>query len=306
MVLGADVVLVFPMRNNKNNIKVLPYLYAAGHDGNGTAGYRVTDIGPALYHPGTASSRFQTDSLTFLDGGTTWPPFTMACLLKRDGAAATGRFIRAGNPASIDWQVAETTGGVLRFFSTNSSGASDGLNGTTVYPGNEWFTTAVTWDGKTKRLWYNGRLEASSTPTNIQCRTDGTNQLIWAEGTNGFKGYYGLMVLSRTAWGAGELNAFHRDPWGIVRPVYPPKRVAVVSGQIIRPVATLAAGAWTAVGAATLHEAIDEVPINDSDYISYTPTGPTPDTAKFGLTDLNTGVGPQNVTIVARTEATEL
>lgn len=64
--------------------------------------------------------------------------------------------------------------------------------------------------------------------------------------------------------------------------------------QVARPVATVAAGSWTAVGAGTIHEALDETTFSDSDYAESADATGTPDEFKVRLgtlTDPAVGTG---------------
>ena len=62
--------------------------------------------------------------------------------------------------------------------------------------------------------------------------------------------------------------------------------------QVARPVATVAAGSWTAVGAGTIHEALDETTFSDSDYAESADATSTPDETKIRMGPLtDPGVG---------------
>lgn len=303
---SAVVIQTFPTRANKVLYRPAGHLTQCRHDGGGTSGgYVVTDVGPALYHPGTAASNFMSDPLEFLHGQTTWSPFTIALLLNRVAGDNFDRYCLGGDAGNIDWTIGEITGPLIRFTSNNTGGASDVIAASVNHASNVWFTAIGTWDGTTKRLYKDGVLQGTSTPSNIRARSGNTNSIRWAQGTSGFTGYYGIIVLCRGAWSLPEINAFTNDPWGFFRP-YGVDRLTVEEFSYFLPISTIASGDWSAVGAGTLHEAIDEIPVSDSDYIEYTPANPDPNTVKFGLTNISTGVGLGDVTLVIRTEATEL
>ena len=69
-----------------------------------------------------------------------------------------------------------------------------------------------------------------------------------------------------------EISAFTANPWQIFEPIeetiWIPDGVSVTLPTLVQPASTTSAGTWTPVGAATLHEAIDEVTPSDADYIS--------------------------------------
>lgn len=264
----------------------------------------VTEQGYALYHDGLTSSVLTAGVFAFLKHSTTWPAFTVFTLSKRDGASVTfRRHMRGGNAGNIDWSLGEGNSGELRFATLNTSGASDNAGSTQDM--SVWHTAVGTWDLQTKRLYYQGREVATSTPTNVRCRSDNTNEIRLCESTSGMKAWHAIQGLALGAWGPAEAAAFHRDPWGFLRP----RNVALLDVpefSYMVPTSTIAAGGWTATGAGTLYEAIDEITANDSDYIEYDPPDPNPDTVKFGLTNITTGVGEGDVTLKIRTEATEL
>ena len=62
------------------------------------------------------------------------------------------------------------------------------------------------------------------------------------------------------------------NPWQIFEPIeetiWIPDGVSVTLPTLVQPASTTSAGTWTPTGAATLHEAIDEVTPSDADYIS--------------------------------------
>ena len=68
---------------------------------------------------------------------------------------------------------------------------------------------------------------------------------------------------------ADKLSA---NPWQIFEPIeetiWIPDGVSVTLPTLVQPASTTSAGTWTPVGAATLHEAIDEATPSDADYIS--------------------------------------
>ena len=63
-----------------------------------------------------------------------------------------------------------------------------------------------------------------------------------------------------------------RNPWQFFEPesetIWIPDGVSITLPTLVQPASTTSAGAWTATGAATLHEAIDEATPSDADYIS--------------------------------------
>lgn len=236
-----------------------------------------------------------------------WAP--LLCISYRnDGTNATPFFALCFQRNAQTTQHRFSFGGAAGAYRTTDSTAGSYVANTK----NELY--AVTRNGATVSFYRNGKLASTHTGRSADNVNYNGQQNVMQVGhsnaynyaTNGGDRYDGdimyAAVFDRVLL-ARELAQLAHDPWGPFR-----RRRSLVAPveQIIRPVTTISAGSWTAVGAATLHEAIDETIINDSDYISYTPTGPTPDTAKFGLTNLSTGVGPGDVTIVARTEATEL
>ena len=64
----------------------------------------------------------------------------------------------------------------------------------------------------------------------------------------------------------------------------------VFAQQYVRPTSTVTAGNFLPVGAATLHEAIDEVTANTSDYISSANTNEEAHLGLGGVTDPNTNI----------------
>lgn len=71
---------------------------------------------------------------------------------------------------------------------------------------------------------------------------------------------------------AAEIKSLSDNPWQIFEPIEEticiPDGVSVTLPTLVQPTSTTSAGAWTATGAATLHEAIDEATYSDADYIS--------------------------------------
>ena len=69
-----------------------------------------------------------------------------------------------------------------------------------------------------------------------------------------------------------EIKSLSDNPWQIFEPIEEticiPDGVSVTLPTLVQPASTTSAGTWTPVGAATLHEAIDEVTPSDADYIS--------------------------------------
>ena len=68
------------------------------------------------------------------------------------------------------------------------------------------------------------------------------------------------------------LASYTANPWQIFEPIeetiWIPDGVSITLPTLVQPTSTTSAGIWTPVGAATLHEAIDEVTPSDADYIS--------------------------------------
>ena len=87
-----------------------------------------------------------------------------------------------------------------------------------------------------------------------------------------FIGIVYLAVLWDRALSDTEISSFYVNPWQIFEPIeetiWIPDGVSVTLPTLVQPASTTSAGTWTPVGAATLHEAIDEVTPSDADYIS--------------------------------------
>lgn len=63
-------------------------------------------------------------------------------------------------------------------------------------------------------------------------------------------------------------NAYLRAAWNTTGAQLRVAFASVTLPTLAQPSSTVSAGLWTAIGAATLHEAINETPYSDADYIS--------------------------------------
>ena len=132
--------------------------------------------------------------------------------------------------------------------------------------------------GEKVKLWNNGISVATvSVPFDsaISGFFYGTAPLELGRVNNGALYYGGKLVLARI-WNRNisesEAKSLSDNPWQIFEPIeetiWIPDGVSVTLPTLVQPASTTSAGAWTATGAATLHEAIDEATYSDADYIS--------------------------------------
>jgi len=153
----------------------------------------------------------------------------------------------------------------LASFSTSGNSIVTTINGTAAA-------------GQKVKLWNNG-ISVATVATLFDSAIGGffygTTPLELGRVNNGTYYYAGKVVLVRI-WNRdiseSEAKSLSDNPWQIFEPIeetiWIPDGVSVTLPTLVQPVSTTSAGAWTPTGAATLHEAIDEVIPSDADYIS--------------------------------------
>jgi len=153
----------------------------------------------------------------------------------------------------------------LASFSTSGNSIVTTINGTAAA-------------GEKVKLWNNGiSVAIVSVPLDsaISGFFYGTAPLELGRVNSGALYYGGKLVLARI-WNRNisesEAKSLSDNPWQIFEPIeetiWIPDGVSVTLPTLVQPASTTSAGAWTATGAATLHEAIDEATPSDADYIS--------------------------------------
>jgi len=153
----------------------------------------------------------------------------------------------------------------LAYFSTSGNNIITAINGTAAA-------------GEKVKLWNNGIFVptvSTALDSAISGFFYGTAPLDLGRVNNGTLYYGGKVVLVRI-WNRdiseSEAKSLSDNPWQIFEPIeetiWIPDGVSVTLPTLVQPVSTTSAGTWTPTGAATLHEAIDEVTPSDADYIS--------------------------------------
>ena len=145
-----------------------------------------------------------------------------------------------------------------------------------VLSSTEYDTFLFVHDGGKIRAYRNGkRVGLEITVPGFTALTSGASLTIGDLPNPIGAGVASSIPLFATALGApseAEAKSLSDNPWQIFEPIeetiWIPDGVSVTLPTLVQPASTTSAGAWTAAGAATLHEAIDEVTPSDADYIS--------------------------------------
>ena len=138
---------------------------------------------------------------------------------------------------------------------------------------NKLYSVIGTWNGSVMNLFINGRHIGQATATGALNGGNVARMRLMANSING--GFNGELYLAHTSdfalpfSKALELSA---NPWQIFEPevqrVWIDDAASVTLPTLVQPSSTTSAGAWTATGAASLHEAINELVPSDTQYIS--------------------------------------
>ena len=125
----------------------------------------------------------------------------------------------------------------------------------------------------TQSVFFSGIKEKTNTGT-IDNYTGTAPLVVGARFGNlyGFPGQIYISLFFNRVLSDVEIKSLSDNPWQIFEPIeetiWIPDGVSVTLPTLVQPASTTSAGAWTATGAATLHEAIDEATYSDADYIS--------------------------------------
>jgi len=145
-----------------------------------------------------------------------------------------------------------------------------------VLSSTEYDTFLFVHDGGKIRAYRNGkRVGLEITVPGFTALTSGASLTIGDLPNLSSAGVASSIPLFATALGApseAEAKSLSDNPWQIFEPIeetiWIPDGVSVTLPTLVQPTSTTSAGAWTAAGAATLHEAINELLPSAMEYIS--------------------------------------
>lgn len=257
------------------NVTSKTFSVTGGSSGNSSSA--ALSIKPAA--DGTAEEVFiiatsDDDSYTSAEGHATWPPSATDATRPLDAAINFERNLTAGEyylgVGLVRWDTsslpddAQIVGAYIKGLITdvfNADSADFGAEWHLFNPadgGASWTTTAVT--------------DAVAQTAISAAVDDAINafELVDADTEINRTGYTGLrfhIVRASAPTGVNAINFASIDETFFNKPM---ELVVIYSTgpppQVIRPVATVAAGSWSAVGAATIHEALDETTASATDY----------------------------------------
>jgi len=146
-----------------------------------------------------------------------------------------------------------------------------------------WYTVVTQFvSGKSLSIWINGSdgsryFNVVTTTATTRFPTNGPFTWLWFGAyPHPFWTTNANLALGALLYGDYTTQAVQLadNPWQIFEPIeetiWIPDGVSVTLPTLVQPVSTTSAGTWAPTGAATLHEAIDEVTPSDADYISVT------------------------------------
>ena len=138
---------------------------------------------------------------------------------------------------------------------------------------NKLYSVIGTWNGSVMNLFVNGRHIGQAAATGALNGGNAARVRLMTNGSNG--GFNGELYLAHTSDFALPFSAAleaSANPWQIFAPdsksLWVPTAASVSLPTLVQPNATTSAGAWTATGAASLHDAINELVPSDTQYIS--------------------------------------
>ena len=233
---------------------------------SGTSGVTTTRRGLSPACLGTQTYETKTKS-------TSSPEITVFTLTRRTSLAATSMQVlygfgspaaeigaRYSNASTFRYEIVDKFG--MRQTNGILSGLADGieLNSCIV----------ISSPRNSSKTFNDGMLVTSAA-------IGGLTNLVYEAATSltigdGFVGSVPLLLIFSRALSDAEVKSLSANPWQIFAPdskaLWTPADASVSLPTLVQPSSTTSAGAWTATGAATLHDAINELVPSDTQYIS--------------------------------------